>query len=98
MDMRALIVCAALLAAVTAAAVGTGAPPAPACTAPPPPQQDTKHQKASSFAPRARAANNAYGQPIQPTILHRRVKPKKPATQAVSVPAQDLPSTPVSGG
>ena len=96
--MRALIVCAALLAAVTAVTAAAIAPQASACTAPPPPQLNAKHKQASSFAPRPRAPNNAYGQPIQPTILHRRVKPKKPSTQAVSVPAQDLPSTPLAGG
>ena len=94
--MRALIVCAAVLAAVSVAAgsaVSSGA-----CTAPPPPQQNAHHKKASSFAPRPKAPDNAYGMPIQPTILHHRVKkPKKPA-ESVSVPAQDLPSTPVSGG
>jgi len=89
--MRALIVCAAALAAITAA---TASVPRTACTAPPPPQLDAHHAKASSFAPRPKPANNAYGQPIQPTILHRRVKAKKPVTEAVSVPAQDLPTAP----
>ena len=89
--MRAFIVCAAALAAVTAAAASVSRTP---CTAPPPPQLNPHHQQASSFAPRPKPANNAYGQPIQPTILHHRVKkPKKPA-ESVSVPAQDLPSAP----
>ena len=96
--MKALIVCAAVLAAVSVAAgsaVHSGA-----CTAPPPPQQNAHHKKASSFAPREKAPNNAYGMPIQPTILHHRVKkPKKPETaEAVSVPAEQLPSTPSAGG
>ena len=89
--MRALIVCVAALAAVTAAAPSPSRTP---CTAPPPPQLNPHHQQASSYAPRPKPPNNAYGQPIQPTILHRRVKAKKPATEAVSVPAQDLPSAP----
>jgi hypothetical protein len=89
--MRALIVCAAALAAVTAAA--TPLPRAP-CTAPPPPQLDAHHQQASSYAPRPKPPRNAYGQPIQPIILHHRVKPKKPPAETVSVPAQDLPSAP----
>jgi hypothetical protein len=93
--MRALIVSAALLAAVTAAGA---AHPRSACTAPPPPQLNSHHQKASSFAPRPKPANNAYGEPIQPTILHHRVKKPKKPTEAVSVPAQELPSVPVSGG
>jgi hypothetical protein len=90
--MRTLTVFAAVLA-VAAVAVAA-APPPGGCTAPPPPQLNAHHQKASSFAPRPKPANNAYGQPIQPTILHRRVKAKKPPTEAVSVPAQDLPSAP----
>ena len=92
--MRALIVCAAALAAITTAAASVPRTP---CTAPPPPQLDSHHQKASSFAPRPKPAHNAYGQPIQPTILHHRVKPKKPPADAVSVPAQDLPSAPLPG-
>jgi hypothetical protein len=94
--MRALIVCAAVLAAVGVAAGST--PDSGNCTAPPPPQQNAHHKKASSFAPRDKAPNNAYGMPIQPTILHHREKkPKKPA-EDVSVPAQNLPSVPASGG
>jgi len=89
--MRALIVCAVALAAVIA---GAAARAPRACTAPPEPQQDAHHVKANSFAPRPKSPNNAYGMPIQPTILHRRVKPKKPPAEAVSVPAQDLPSAP----
>jgi hypothetical protein len=82
-----------MLAAVTGSAVNSDA-----CTAPPPPQQDAHHQRASSYAPRPKSPNHAYGMPIQPTILHHRVKkPKKPA-EAVSVPAQDLPSAPAAGG
>jgi hypothetical protein len=86
--MRTLTVLAAVLAVATVAAAA--APRTGGCTAPPPPQLNAHHQQASSFAPRPKPANNAYGQPIQPTILHHRVKAKKPA--AVSVPAQDLPA------
>jgi len=98
--MRAPVVFAAVLAAVSvvaAAGAGAGAH-ARACTAPPPPQLNAHHAKASSFAPRPKAPNNAYGQPIQPTILHHKVKAKKPAAEPVSVPAQALPSAPLSGG
>jgi hypothetical protein len=88
--MRTLTVLAAVLAVATFAAAA--APRPRGCTAPPPPQLNPHHQQASSFAPRPKPANNAYGQPIQPTILHHRVKAKKPASGAVSVPAQDLPA------
>lgn len=39
----------------------------------------SKHTKPSSFAPRPRPPNNAYGQPIGGKILTKRVK-KKPAS------------------
>jgi hypothetical protein len=67
------------LVAPGARAPGVGQPewqPASACAATTDSAKTRPRSKPSSFAPRPRAANNAYGTPIQKPILKHRPKPK----------------------
>jgi hypothetical protein len=66
--------------AVPGAGAGSGAQQysraASACAPATDPTKPARPTKPSSFAPRARPANNAYGAPIQKQILRSHPKPK----------------------
>ena len=78
--MRAAVVCAMTVAALLVlAAGGVAGGSAAACPTSAGMKDASKKTKPSSFAPRPRPPHNAYGQPIGPKILTKRVKKPPPA-------------------